>query len=83
MFYQLLGGVQCHPPGLIAREEEEEVVQVRKSLPLLTSRCKITTNGIPHEPLSEWMSTIDFLLNTIISLKPFTPMTISFLTCSM
>ena len=81
MFDQLLGGVQCHPSELIGREEEEEVVQARKSLPLLTSRCKLTTNGSPQEPLAEWMRTIDVLFNTIMVLKPFSPMTISFLTC--
>ena len=48
MFDQLLVGVKCHPFGLIGREEEEEVVQARKILPLLTSMCKLTTNGIPQ-----------------------------------
>ena len=80
MFDQLLGGVKCHPSEMIGREEEEEVAQARKSLPLLTSRCKLTTNGSPQEPLTEWMRTIDVLFNTIIVLKPFSPMTISFIT---
>ena len=53
------GGVQCHPSEMIGREEEEEVVQARKSLPLLTSRCKLTINVSPQVPLAEWMRTID------------------------
>ena len=73
MFDQVVGGVQCHPYELIGREEEEEVVQARKILPLLTSRCKLTTNVSPQEPLAEWMRTIDVFLNTIIVLKPFLP----------
>ena len=77
----MLGGVQFHPSELIGREEEEEVVQARKIIPLLTSRCKLTTNVSPQEPLVEWIRTIDVLFNTIISLKLFSPMTISFLTC--
>ena len=81
MFAELLGGVQCHPYELIGREEEEEVVQAIKSLPLLTSMCKLTNNVSPQEPLAEWMRTIDVLFNTIMVLKPFSPMTISFLTC--
>ena len=80
MFDQLLVGVQCHPSDIKGREEEEEVVQARKSIPLLTYRCKLTTNGIPREPLTEWMRTIDVLFNTIMLLKIFSPMTISFLT---
>ena len=79
MFDQLLGGVKCHPSELIGREEEEEVDQARKKLPLITSRCKLTTNGSPQEPLAEWMRTIDVLFNTIIILKPFSPMKIIFL----
>ena len=51
MFGELLVGLQCHPSELIGREEEEELVQARKSLPLLTSRCKLTNNGSPQEPL--------------------------------
>ena len=62
MFDQLLGGVQCHPSEIIGREEEEGVVQARKSLPLLVSRCKMSTNVSPQEPLVEWMRTIDVLL---------------------
>ena len=81
MFGQMLGGVQCHPYELIGREEEEEVVQARKSLPLLTSRYKLTTNGSSQEPLAECMRTIDVLFNTIIVLKPFSPMSIIFPTC--
>ena len=81
MFDQLLGGVQCNPYEMIGREEEEQLVQARKSLPLLTSRCKLTNNGSPQEPLAEWMSTIDFLFNAIIVLKTFSPVTIIFLTC--
>ena len=61
MLDKLLVGVQCHPSELIGREEEEELVQARKSPPLLTSRCKINTNGSPQEPLVEWTRTIDFL----------------------
>ena len=64
MFDQLLGGVQCHPSEMIGREEEEEVVQARKSLPLLTSRCKLTINVSPQVPLAEWMRTIDVFFNT-------------------
>ena len=66
---------------MIGREEEEEVFQARKILPLLTYRCKLTTNGSPQEKLGEWMRTIDVLFNTTIVLKPFYPMIISFLTC--
>ena len=73
MIDKLFGGVHCHPSELIWREEEEEVVQARKNLPLLTYRCKLTNNGSPQEPLLEWMSTIDVLFNTIIFLKPFLP----------
>ena len=68
MFNQLFGGVQCHPYELVGREEEEELVQARKSLTLLAYRCKLTTNGSPHETLAEWMRTIDVLFNTIIVL---------------
>ena len=81
MFDQLLGGVKCHTSGLIGVEEEEEIVQERKSLPLLTSRCKLTTNGSPQELLAECMRTIDVLFNTITVLKKFSPMKTSFLTC--
>ena len=81
MFEQLLGGVQCHPYELIGREYEEEEVQARNILPLLTSRCNLTTNGITQEPLAEWMRTIDVLFNTTMVLKPFSPMTTSFITC--
>ena len=81
MFDQLLGGVHCHPSEPIGREEEEEVVQVRKGLPLLTSRCKLTTNGSTQEPLAEWMRNIDVLFNTIMVLKQFSPMKTSFLNC--
>ena len=81
MFEQLMVGVQCHPSELIGREEEEEIVQARKSLPLLTSRCELTTNIIPQEPLAEWTSTIDVFFNTRIVLKIFSLMTINFLTC--
>ena len=81
MFDQLLGGVQCHPSELIGREEEEEVVQARKSTPLPKSRFKLTTNGSPQEPLAEWMRDIDDLFNTIIVLIPFSPMKTSFLAC--
>ena len=73
MFDQLLGGVQCRLSELIEREEEEEVVQVRKILPLLTSRCKLTTNGSPQKPLEKWMRTIDVLFNTRIVLISFSP----------
>ena len=51
MFDQLLGGVKCHLDELIGREEEEEIVQARKSLPLLTSRGKLAANVSPQEPL--------------------------------
>ena len=81
MFYQLLGVVQCHPYELIGREEEEEVFQARKSLPFLTSRCKMTTNVSPQEPLVEWMRTIDILFNTVMVLKNVSPVSISFLIC--
>ena len=54
-----------------------------KILPLITSRCKLTTNGCPQEPLTEWMRTIDVLFNTIIALKIFSPMAIIFITCEM
>ena len=81
MFDQLSGGVNFHIYDLIGREEEEEVAQARKILPFLKYRCKITTNGIPQEPLAECMRTIDVLFNTIMVLKPFSPMTISFLKC--
>ena len=74
MFDQLLVGVQCHPSELIGREEEEEVAQARKSLPPLTSMCKLTNNDSPQEPLAEWIRTIDVLFNTIIALGPFSPM---------
>ena len=83
MFDQLLIGVKCHTSELIGREEEEEVVEARKIHPLLISRCKLTTNGSPQEPLAEWIRTIDVLFNTIMVLKPFYPMTIIFLTCWM
>ena len=73
MFDQLFGGVQCHPSEIIGREEGGEVVQVRKILPLLTSRCKLTTNGSPQETLAEWVRTIDVLFNNIIVLKTFLP----------
>ena len=79
MFDQLLGGLKCHPYEIIRREKEEEVFQARKSLPFLTSRCKMTTNVSPQEPLVEWMRTIDILFNTIISLKPFIPRKSAFL----
>ena len=81
MFYQQLGGVKCHPSELVGGEEEEELFQARKSIPLLTSRCKLATNGSPQEPLSEWMRIIDVLFNKIMVLKPFSPMTINFLAC--
>ena len=81
MFDKLFGGVKCHPSDLIGREEEEEVVQERKSFPLLISRCNINSNGSPQEPFSEWISTIDVLFNTITALKQFSPMKISFLAC--
>ena len=68
MFDQLLGGVQCHIYELIGRKEDEEVVQERYSIPLTTSRCKLTSNGSHREPLSEWMITIDVFLNTIMFL---------------
>ena len=51
MFDQLLGGVKCHLDELIGREEEEEMVEARKSLPLLTSRGNLTANVSPQEPL--------------------------------
>ena len=73
MFDQILEGVHCNPYEMIGREEEEELVQTRKSLPLLTSRCNLTTNGSPPEPLVEWMRNIDVLFNTIMALKPFLP----------
>ena len=66
---------------MIGREEEGGVVQVRESLPLLESKCKLTANGSSHEPLEELMSTIDILFNTILVLKQFSPMTTRFLTC--
>ena len=69
MFDQLLGGVKCNPYELVRREEDEEVVQVKKILPLLTYRCKLTTNCSPQEPLTEWMMNIDVFFNTIIVLK--------------
>ena len=69
MFDQLLGGVQCHAYELIGREEEGELVQSKNILPLLTSRCKLTTNGSPHEPLAQRMRTIDVLFNTIMLQK--------------
>ena len=81
MFYKLLGGVQCHLSELIGREKEEELVQARKSLPLLTSGYNLTTNGIPQETLAEWMRTVDVLFNTITVLKTFSPMTTIFITC--
>ena len=81
MFDRLLVNVQYHPYEMIDREEEEELVQAIKSIPLLTSRCKLTTNGSPQELLAEWMRTIDVLFNTIMVLKPFSPMTIRFITC--
>ena len=81
MFDQLLESVQCHPSELVGREEEEELVQSIKSLPLLTSRCKLTTNSSPQEPVAELMRTVDVLFNTIIFLEPFSPMIISFLAC--
>ena len=59
MFDQLLGGVQYHLSEIFVREEEEELVQAIKSLPLFTSRCKLTTNVRPQEILVEWMRTID------------------------
>ena len=62
MFDQLLGGVQYHLSEISVREEEEELVQAIKSLPLFTSMCKVTTNGSPQEPLAEWMRTIDVFL---------------------
>ena len=83
MFDQLFVGVQCHPDEPIVMEDEEEVFQARESLPLLTSRCKLTANGIPQETLAEWMRIIDVLFNTIMVLKPFSPMTIRFLACCM
>ena len=83
MFDQLLVGVQCHLDEQIVREEEEEVFQARESPTLLTLRCKLTAKGIPQETLTEWMRTIDVLFNTIMLLKPFSPMTVIFLTCCM
>ena len=71
MFYQLLGGVQCHMAELIGREDNEEIVQARKSLPLLVSRCKMTANISTQEPFSEWMRTIDVFFNTRMVLKNF------------
>ena len=62
MFDQMLKGVQCHPYDMIGKKEEEEVVQARKILPPLTSRCNVTTNGTPQEPLAEWMRIIDVFL---------------------
>ena len=73
MFDQLLVRVQCHLAELIGREEEEEIVQARNSLPLLVSRCNLTTNGSPKETLVEWMSTIYVLFNTKMVLKPSLP----------
>ena len=81
MFEQLFVGVHCHPYELVGSEDEEEVVQFIKSLPLLTSRCKLTTNGSPQEPLAEWTRTINVFFNSIMDLKPFSSMKISFLTC--
>ena len=69
LFDQLLIGVKCHTSELIGREEEEEVVHARNSLPLLTYRCKFTINGIPQDTLEEWMRTIDFFFNTTILLN--------------
>ena len=80
MFKQLLGGVQCHKYELIVRKEEEELFQGRNSIPLLTFKYKMTNNGSPQEPLAECMRTIDVLFNTIVVLKPFSPMTIIFIT---
>ena len=80
MFDQILGGVQFHPYEMIEREEEEELFQARKSLTLLTSKCKMTSNDSPQEPLTEWMRNIDVLFNTIMVLKQFSTMTIIFLT---
>ena len=53
MFDQLLGGVKCNESELIGREEEEELVQAVNSLPLLISRCKMTTNGSTQETLTK------------------------------
>ena len=44
----ILGGVQCHPYEFVEGGGEEEVVQAIKNLPLLTSRCKLTTNVSPQ-----------------------------------
>ena len=81
MFDQLLLGVMFNLDELVVREEEDEVIQARKILPLLTSRCKLTANVLPQEPLVEWMNTIYVLFHTTIVLKPFSPMKISFIAC--
>ena len=81
MFDQLLVCVQYHTYELIGREEEDELIQVRNSLTLLTSRCNLTTNGIPQETLAGWMRTIDVLFNTIMVLKPFSPTKVIFIGC--
>ena len=81
MFDQILVGVQCHLYEIIGKEEEEEVFQARNMLPLLASMGKITANGIPQEPLTEWMKTIGVLFKTTMALKNISSVTISFLTC--
>ena len=81
MFDQLLVGVQCHPSNLIWGGEEDKVIQVRKSLTLLTYGCKLTNNCSPQEPLTEWMRTVDIFLDTIMVLKPFSTMKTIFITC--
>ena len=70
MFDQILGGVQYHLAELIGREEEEELVQARKSISILAYRYNLTANGSPQEPLTEGMRTIDVLFNIIVVLKP-------------
>ena len=81
MFDQLLGGVQRNLADPIGREEEEEVFKARNINPLLVYRCKLNANGSPQESLVERMRTIDILFDTIVILKPFSPMTIRFLAC--
>ena len=47
----------------IGGEEDEKVVQASNSLPLLSSRCKLTANGSSWEPLAYWMRNIDIFLH--------------------